>query len=315
MKGLFVAACLLVSAGGGAAQQPPATASADAAAQGADARARPPHRSPPTRCRSSTSTTTSRAPGTSSGTCPRARLARPARSAAPPPTASSKAPPTRPTPRRKARPDRITVKERIEYQKDAKTITKQVTDSRGFSYRSKATVAGDLGGIYNILFESEPFVVQGKTITLKESLRTMSPFNYRVSTTVSVDGGPFTNFGTPWWRKQATVGSTMTMRRALVAPDGPRSRGDVAQRPRTGRWRLPAGAELADAAGGDVLRAEGRAAATRGTRGAGRRPPRDGRAARGGRSRHRAHQPAGHLGPGHRPAGSDLRLQPRRPSR
>ena len=95
-----------------------------------------------------------------------------------------------------------TVKERIEYQKDAKTITKQVTDSRGFSYRSKATVAGDLGGIYNILFESEPFVVQGKTITLKESLRTMSPFNYRVSTSVSVDGGPFTNFGTPWWRKQ-----------------------------------------------------------------------------------------------------------------
>jgi hypothetical protein len=96
----------------------------------------------------------------------------------------------------------FTVREQLEYQKDAKTITKKVTDSRGFTYTSKATVAGDLGGIYNILFESEPFVVQGKTIKLKESLRTMSPFNYRVSTMISVDGGPFTNFGTPWWRKQ-----------------------------------------------------------------------------------------------------------------
>jgi hypothetical protein len=96
----------------------------------------------------------------------------------------------------------FTVKERFVYDKEAKTITKQVTDSRGFEYTSKATVAGDLGGIYNILFESEPFVAQGKSIRLKESLRTMSPFNYRVSTMVSVDGGPFTNFGTPWWRKQ-----------------------------------------------------------------------------------------------------------------
>jgi len=96
----------------------------------------------------------------------------------------------------------FTVKERLVYDMNAKTITKQVTDSRGFSYASKATVAGDLGGIYNILFESEPFVAQGKKVQLKESLRTMSPFNYRVSTMVSVDGGPFTNFGTPWWRKQ-----------------------------------------------------------------------------------------------------------------
>jgi hypothetical protein len=96
----------------------------------------------------------------------------------------------------------FTVKEQIEYQRDAKTITKQVTDSRGFSYRTTATVAGDLGGIYNLLFESEPFVVQGRTVRLKEAVRTMSPFNYRVSTMLSVDEGPFANFGTPWWRKQ-----------------------------------------------------------------------------------------------------------------
>jgi hypothetical protein len=96
----------------------------------------------------------------------------------------------------------FTVKERLVYDAAGKTITKQVTDSRGYTYTSKATVAGDLGGIYNILFTSDAFVAQGKQIQLKEALRTMSPFNYRVSTTVSVDGGPFTNYGTPWWRKQ-----------------------------------------------------------------------------------------------------------------
>ena len=96
----------------------------------------------------------------------------------------------------------FTIKERLVYDRDAKSITKQVTDSRGFSYSSKATVAGDLGGIYNILFTSDTFVAHGQKVQLKEAVRTMSPFNYRVATTLSVDGGPFTNFGNPWWRKQ-----------------------------------------------------------------------------------------------------------------
>ena len=81
-------------------------------------------------------------------------------------------------------------------------ITKQVTDSRGFAYTAKATVKGDLGGIYYVLFESEPFTVKGRTVTLRESLRTLSPFNYRVAVTLSVDGGPFANFGNPWWQKE-----------------------------------------------------------------------------------------------------------------
>jgi hypothetical protein len=96
----------------------------------------------------------------------------------------------------------FTVKERIEYRREQKALSKQVTDSRGYTYTSKATVAGDLGGIYYILYESEPFTAGGRTIRLKEAVRLLSPFNYRVSTTVSVDGGDFTNYGTPWWRKQ-----------------------------------------------------------------------------------------------------------------
>ncbi len=96
----------------------------------------------------------------------------------------------------------FTVKERIEYQKDSKALTRLVTDSRGFSYTSKAKVAGDLGGIYYILYESEPFKAGGKTVRLKEILRLLSPFNYRVALSVSEDGGEFSNYGNPWWRKQ-----------------------------------------------------------------------------------------------------------------
>jgi hypothetical protein len=96
----------------------------------------------------------------------------------------------------------FTVKERIEYQKDNKAVTRQVTDSRGYSYTTKATVAGDLGGIYYLLYESEPFKVGGKTVRLKENVRLLSPYNYRVAMTVSEDGGQFSNYGNPWWRKQ-----------------------------------------------------------------------------------------------------------------
>jgi hypothetical protein len=96
----------------------------------------------------------------------------------------------------------FTVKERIEYQKDKKLVTRQVTDSRGYDYTTKATVAGDLGGIYYLLYESDPFKAGGKTVRLKENVRLLSPFNYRVAMTVSEDGGEFSNYGNPWWRKQ-----------------------------------------------------------------------------------------------------------------
>ena len=77
-----------------------------------------------------------------------------------------------------------------------------MTDSRGYDYTTKATIAGDLGGIYYLLYESDPFKVGGKTVRLKENVRLLSPFNYRVAITVSEDGGAFSNYGNPWWRKQ-----------------------------------------------------------------------------------------------------------------
>ena len=85
---------------------------------------------------------------------------------------------------------------------------------------------------------------------------------------------------------------------------------------RAGRRRLQAGAELAEAAGRDVLRSERSAAAAGGARrasgGAAReRTWRRGRR-RPERERRGPDQPAGHLRARHRSARSHLRLQPRR---
>ena len=95
----------------------------------------------------------------------------------------------------------FTVREAITYDREKKTVARQITDSRGYSRMESGPVGGDLGGIYNLHFESSPFTQGGKTIRLKQTLRLLSPLAYRVATSISVDGGPFTNLGNPWWRK------------------------------------------------------------------------------------------------------------------
>jgi hypothetical protein len=96
---------------------------------------------------------------------------------------------------------KFTITERIAYQKENKTITRYVSDSRGYSYLQTAVVGGDLGGFYNMYFESEPFTFKGKSIRIRDAYRLVSPVNYRVATTISIDGARFTNYGNPWWRK------------------------------------------------------------------------------------------------------------------
>lgn len=93
------------------------------------------------------------------------------------------------------------VKELLAYHREGKTLARQVTDSRGYAYLQSGAIGGDLGGIYNIHLESAPFVAQGKSVRLRSVLRLLSPLNYRVAVSLSVDGGPFTNLGNPWWRK------------------------------------------------------------------------------------------------------------------
>jgi hypothetical protein len=93
------------------------------------------------------------------------------------------------------------VRELIAFHKENKVVSRHVTDSRGFSYMQFGPIGGDLGGIYNIHLDSAPFTVNGKTVRLRNTMHLLSPLNYRVASTISIDGAPFTNLGTPWWRK------------------------------------------------------------------------------------------------------------------
>jgi hypothetical protein len=99
----------------------------------------------------------------------------------------------------------VTIREVITYQRDKQTLSRDVTDSRGFSYTQSGTVAGDLGGQFTIRLESAPFVHNGRTIRLKSVQRLLSPLNYRTQTTIAVDDGPFENFGNPWWSKEESL--------------------------------------------------------------------------------------------------------------
>ena len=62
-------------------------------------------------------------------------------------------------------------------------------------------IGGDLGGYYTIFWETQPIKKDGKTIKLKGKTQMLSPANYRLQVQISVDGGPYTNFGNPWFRK------------------------------------------------------------------------------------------------------------------
>ena len=53
---------------------------------------------------------------------------------------------------------------------------------KGEPYTQKATIGGDLGGFYNIFFESTPFKAGGKTVRLKHKhpSRTVETREHRI---------------------------------------------------------------------------------------------------------------------------------------
>ena len=93
------------------------------------------------------------------------------------------------------------LRELIAYHKEYKALSRYVTDSRGFTYLQIGTIGGDLGGYYTIFWETQPVKKNGKTVKLKGKTLMLSPANYRLQVQISVDVGPYTNFGNPWFRK------------------------------------------------------------------------------------------------------------------
>ena len=95
----------------------------------------------------------------------------------------------------------FTVDATIVYEKEQKIFVRLEKDSRGFEILKTGRIGGDLGGFYTIHYQTPPFPANGHTVQLRYQTRMVSPVNFKVQTRISVDGGPFTNFGHPWWRK------------------------------------------------------------------------------------------------------------------
>jgi len=88
------------------------------------------------------------------------------------------------------------------YNEKDRQVTRTETGIFGnVQLKKTGPIGGDLGGYYTIFWETDPIKKDGKTIKLKGKTLMLSPANYRLQVQISVDGGPYTNFGNPWFRK------------------------------------------------------------------------------------------------------------------
>ncbi|MFN0124869.1 MAG: hypothetical protein ACKV2V_30565 [Blastocatellia bacterium] len=87
------------------------------------------------------------------------------------------------------------------YDEKARQVTRSVAGMFGVTVKSNGPIGGDLGGYYTIFWEADPVKKGGRVVKLKGKTLMLSPANYRVQIQISVDGGPYGNFGNPWFRK------------------------------------------------------------------------------------------------------------------
>ena len=59
----------------------------------------------------------------------------------------------------------------------------------------------DAGGYFSHFWEAAPVVSQEQQVRLAGRTFMLSPFRYEVRGRISVDGGPFVNFGTVRWER------------------------------------------------------------------------------------------------------------------
>jgi hypothetical protein len=87
------------------------------------------------------------------------------------------------------------------YDEKERSVTRSEKGFFGVPLVKRGPIGGDLGGYYTIFWEAAPVKKDGKTIRLKGKTQMLSPAHYRLLVQISVDGGPYTNFGNPWFRK------------------------------------------------------------------------------------------------------------------
>lgn len=87
------------------------------------------------------------------------------------------------------------------YDTAAKAYTRREFWSTGVEIGKSGTMGSDAGGWSMIQWECTLGARGGRTVRLKGATLMYSPVNYRLHLQISVDGGPYSNFGSPWFRK------------------------------------------------------------------------------------------------------------------
>ncbi len=90
----------------------------------------------------------------------------------------------------------VTVESILVYDRRMKYLVRLEEDSRGFELLKVGRVGGDPGGYFSHHWEAAPITRRGSRVRLAGRTFMLSPFHYDVRMRMSVDGGPFVNFGT-----------------------------------------------------------------------------------------------------------------------
>ena len=95
----------------------------------------------------------------------------------------------------------FTVRSLILYDREAGYMVRLEQDSRGFQVLKAGIIGGDAGGYFSHHWDAPEFTYKGKRMHLKGTTFLASPDNHRLRMQMSVDGQPFTNYGTLWWSR------------------------------------------------------------------------------------------------------------------
>ena len=95
----------------------------------------------------------------------------------------------------------VTIEALMVYDRRAKYLVRVEDDSRGFRLVKLGRVGGDPGGYFSHHWEAAPIARGDSRIRLRGRTYMTSPFAYQVRTRISVDDGPFVNFGSVWWER------------------------------------------------------------------------------------------------------------------
>ena len=90
----------------------------------------------------------------------------------------------------------LTITSRLIYDRRVKYLVRIDDDSRGFEVLKVGVLRGDPGGYSSHHWEAPVIDVGGSEVRLRGRTYITSPFAIRDRTEISVDGGPFTNYGT-----------------------------------------------------------------------------------------------------------------------